>query len=135
MKRIINILLISLILLVGCDNHHCPLCGETDSIVKVDTIDKDIATPILLKYGEEVTTEDAVIIAYRHDALLRQTQQTKRTIEYCSSCGNVLDCEYETIYYKYNNNVKYSKTKSFVESIENGKLIAVIHEGIGAIIY
>lgn len=137
--KIININLLLIVsfvfLLVGCDSkYHCPLCGETDTVFVTDTIDKDIATPVLLKYGEETNAGGSIIIAYRNDALLRETQRMTRTIESCSSCGYIVSEHYETVFYDYKN-LKYSTVKYFVESIEDGKLIAVIQECIGAIIY
>ena len=134
MKRIINILIATLLITSCVSNYHCPLCGETDTTFVTDTVDKDIATPVLLKYGEETNAGGSIIIAYRHDALLRETQRMTRTIECCSSCEYVVSEHYETVFYDYKN-LKYSKVKYFVESIEDGKLIAVIQEGIGAIIY
>lgn len=134
MKHLIAVIIL-LMILNSCDSRfHCPICGETDTTMSKDTIDKDIETPVLLKYGEPVQIDGSIIIAYRNDAILRHTQKMERILETCSSCGHLVSSHYYTIFYQHDD-YQYSTTKYFIEELGTGELICVLRENIGAIIY
>lgn len=130
-----SFLIIGLILLlISCSNEfQCPSCGDTDFLYITDTVEHDIGTPILLKYGESIKAGNYKITVYRDDLILRHTQLMERTLEVCENCNFVLNKHYYTIFYNYKN-CKYSTTRYFIEELGTGKVIKEIQNCIGAII-
>ena len=120
-------------LLASCERYSCPMCGGHGTEFTTDTIDKDIALPVLMNWGEKTNAGVVTIIAYRDDAVLRETQRMRRTLEICTSCGYVANRYYETIFYDYKRNIRYSKVRYFVEDLQ-GNVLAEIKEDIGAVV-
>lgn len=132
-----KVLFLSLILfaLWSCsEGSHCPLCGESDTHYECDTVMHDVSLPILLEYGEPTTLLNGVtVIAYRNDAVVRETQWMRREVEVCSSCGHVIDRRYGTIYKSYKN-VEFSVVRWHIEQVGSGKVLYELGSEIGCII-